>query len=833
MLSFSARGLLIALAAPFLVAALALAAASTATAQRAQKPPVPPDTGPPPKADRDRDKIFDDLEARLAGLAAGDRVSVIVTLDAPATEERVGLLERAVGQFAVSRRFSIIDGFAATVTKGQAQALARRAEVARVEENSPVRALNDGAQSAFGVSKARSDATSLDGDADGSAATYSKGDLVAAVIDTGIHTAHLDLDEGKVIAFKDFVNGQVAPYDDNGHGTHVAATIAGDGDARADLLYRGVAPAAALVGVKVLDANGGGTMANVTAALEWVVQNKDVYGIETVNLSLGASGCSDGTDATSQAVNSAHAAGLVVAVAAGNEGPGTCTIGSPGAASGALTVGAMADLARGGFAQASFSSRGPTADGRIKPDVSAPGVEIASAQTGTTSGYVEYSGTSMATPFTAGVALLMKDANAALTPGAVKDNIVATAIDWGRGGDNKTAGSTGHDIDYGAGRLDAYAALKAAGAPLTAAPAAPRHELREGSLPGTGAVVDYKLDVTDASFPIAATLIMPAIARGSASTPDFDLYLYGPSGSLVAASETVQRQENVGYTPTATGTYTLRVYSYSGTGSFFLDASAGLAVDGAAPTASSVSPADGATGVAAGTNVSVTFSEPMDTAGAQQAFSLVKAADGSSVSGAVSWSGNTLVFDPTSNLAAGAQYRAKVTTAAKDKAGNALASEKAWTFTVATTVTVYPSSTTVYAGSLRSGDASRLRVDDDGYFEVNSTTSGTRATDWYGRTTGVSNGLRSLSLTFKGKNSASCSQTVSVYNWTSGYWVQLDARTVGTSEVGLTLSPGGTLADYVSGSSGDGDVAVRVRCTRGDSVNFYASADLLRTVFTK
>jgi serine protease AprX len=696
--------------------------AAAATAQKTvQKVPV--------RADRDRDKVFDNLESRLAPLPPDAKRSVIVTLRAPATAARTSGLEADVGDFAIARRFTVIHGFAATVTKQQVQELAANPSVLRIEENSPVRALNDGAQASFGVAKARADAPSLDGDLDGNAEAYSPRDAVAAVIDTGIDAGHLDLDEGKVLAFKDFVNGRTGAYDDNGHGTHVAATIAGEGDARSDRLHRGVAPAAALVGVKVLDANGGGTMAGVTAAIDWVVQNRDAYGIEAINLSLGAAGCSDGTDATSQAVNRAEAAGIVVAAAAGNEGPGTCTIGSPGAAVGALTVGAMADTSAGGFRQAPFSSRGPTADGRIKPDVSAPGVDITSAQTGTTAGYVATSGTSMATPFVAGVALLMRDTNPSLTPQQVKSAVTSTALDWARGGNNRTAGTSGADIDYGAGRLDAYAALTAAGAPLAAPPAAPARRFFEGSLASSGASVDYKLDVADTRFPVAATLILPSISAGAAWSPDFDLYLYDPAGALVARAETVQRQEDVSFRPSATGTYTLRVRSYSGSGGYFVDTSGG--------------------------------------------------------------------------------------------------------FASTTTVTAFPSGTAIYSGTLRSGDASRLRADDNAYYEVNSTTSGTRAADWYAQVTGVPNSLRSLSITYRGKASQTTTQTVYVYNSTTGAWVQLDSRTVGTSEVGVTVAPGGTLADYVTGTSGDGSVYVRVRSTRGDGTSFFTSGDLLSITFTK
>ena len=814
------------------ILALVLAVALGVAAQPVQappggggKPPAADPPRPPVKADRDRNKIFDDLEARLARLAAGDNVGVIVLLRDPATPQRIDALLGKVGRFDVTHRFSIVNGFAATMTKGQVQALARQPEVVHVEENSIVRTFNDSAQQSFGVTKARADAPSLDGDADGAVGTYSKDDLVAAVIDTGIDPNHQDLNGGKVIAFKDYVNWRTSPYDDNGHGTHVAGTIAGD-------VMAGVAPAAALVGVKVLNAQGSGTAANITAAIDWVVQNKDVYGIEAINLSLGASGCANGTDTNSLAVNRAHDAGIVVAVAAGNEGPGTCTSGSPGAAAKALTVGAIADLGVNGFKQADFSSRGKTADGRIKPDVSAPGVTITSAASGTASGYANMSGTSMATPFVAGVALLMRDANPALSSQQVKDHVMATAVDWGRGGDNKTAGSTGADIDYGAGRLDAYAALKAGGAPINSPPAAPRHELREGSLSATGAAVDYPLTVTDTQFPIAATLLH-TYSGASATTPDFDLYLLNPSGTQVAAAQNLtERQEELGYKPTSTGTYTLRVRSYSGSGGFFVDISAGLGVDTTAPTITSVAPGDGATAVAANANVVVTFSEAMDTAATQGAFSLVRSGDGSRVSGAFSWSGNTMTFNPTADLAKGTEYTARVTTAAKDRAGNALAAENVWRFRTVTTVTSYPATTTIQTGSLRAGDAARLRSDDSVYYQVNSTTSGTRTSAWYGSFGGVSNGLVKLSITYNGRNSVSCTQTVAVWRWTDSTWVQLDSRSVGTTDVTVTKSPTGTLADYMSGTSGDGELRVRVRCTNSSS-SFYASGDLLRIVYDR
>src|SRR6185295_17290477 len=167
----------------------------------------------------------------------------------------------------------------------------------------------------------------------------------------------------------------------------------------------------------------------------------------------------------------------------------------------------------GGFFLASFSSRGLTADGRVKPDIVAPGVSITSVAANTTNGYTIYSGTSMATPFVAGVSLLMRDANPSLTPQQIKDAMTGTAEDWG---------PAGPDGDYGAGRLDAYAALRQVGAPLgSTGPALPKHSFSSGSLAGTGATADVTLNVTDTQFPIAATMIESGVSAGSSTTTNF------------------------------------------------------------------------------------------------------------------------------------------------------------------------------------------------------------------------------------------------------------------------------------------------------------------------
>jgi serine protease AprX len=517
--------------------------------------------------DRDRNKLFDDLEATIVGMTAGSTVDVLVALRAPASADRVAELEKHVGGFSTTRRFAIVDGFAATMTASQAEALALLPSVAHVELDSTQHLLNDGAQVSFGVTKARSEVPALDGDLDGNPGAYTPSDLVAAVVDSGIDANHLDLDGGKVVAFTDLVNGRTVPYDDNGHGTHVAATIAGDGDARADHLYHGVAPGAGLVGVKAFNAAGGCPTQNVIAAFEWVLANRDVYGIDAVNYSAGGLGCSDGTDLKSQAVTALVDAGVVVVVAAGNEGPGTCTVGSPAAAPAALTVGNVADTDAGGFALARDSSRGLTADGRVKPDVVAPGEDVTSAAANTANGYEPMRGTSMATPFVTGVALLMRDVDPSLTPQQVKDAMTSTAVDWG---------TPGPDGDYGVGRLDAYAALRTAGAALgLAGPEGPAHVFRSGTLAGKGDTFEHELSVTDLRFPIAASMTMASVTGATSANPDFDLYLLGPSGLQVASSATLSRQDGLSYSPTETGTYTVRVRSWAGSGPFFLDVSGG------------------------------------------------------------------------------------------------------------------------------------------------------------------------------------------------------------------------------------------------------------------
>jgi serine protease AprX len=543
--------------------------------------PEPEAAGAPRLLDLDGNKIFDNLDKVLGRAGPGERIPVIAVFDRQVAPAELGFL----GPFTVNHTYDNFPFLALSLRPAQVKALAAVPFVKQVELDEEVHIFMDTASHWFGVSKARTD-FGLTGDRDGAEKTYTKDDIVIAVLDTGIDPGHVDLDGGKIIAWKDYINGRSTPYDDHGHGTHCAGIAAGEGDGSS--AHRGVAPGAALVGLKVLNSSGSGSLSTITAAVDWCITNKDTYGIEIISMSLGSSESSDGTDSLSEAVNRAAAEGITCVVAAGNSGPATYTIGSPAAAADAVTVGAMADCGEEGFSLASFSSRGPTADGRIKPDLVAPGVAITAPDAGTTSGYVAKSGTSMATPFVAGTVALMLDADPSLTPAEVKSLLLSTAVDWG---------DAGKDIDYGAGRLDGYEVVRQAGGLTGTGPAVPDHQVMEASLSSKGDADWYDLEVTTTDYPVALTLIMDDWS--GSSDPDFDLYLYDPSGAEVDRSTGTSRQETIGVNPTTTGTYQVKVYSYAGSGPYTLDVSAGL---GAAPpppdeppAVSVVEPAEGAT----------------------------------------------------------------------------------------------------------------------------------------------------------------------------------------------------------------------------------------------
>jgi serine protease AprX len=509
--------------------------------------------------DSDGNRLADDLDAKLAK-ARNERIPVIVMLSKPPAADILSQLHKVAGAFDVRAEWELaLKGFAADLTEKQIRALSRNPLVERIDLDREVQAFMDTATQWTGVRQAWTD-WGVCGDRDGNPTSYSKNDVVICVIDTGIYTGHVDLDGGKVIGWKDYVNNRTTPYDDNGHGTHCAGIAAGTGEGNSS--YKGVAPGAALVGVKVLNSLGSGTTTNIINGVNWMISNKSTYGIRIGSMSLGSSGSSDGQDSLSTAVNNAVNNGITMCVAAGNSGPAKYTIGSPAAAANAITVGALYDPGEKGWVLAEFSSRGPTADNRTKPDICTPGRNITSVKANTTSSYTTMSGTSMACPFMAGVIALTLDADYSLTDSQVKNIIYASA-------NLKDFGPAGKDIDFGYGINLSYNAIKQAGGYSGSWSDGLSSSYDSGSLSGTGAYVDYTFSVTSTSGPIGITFIIPDWT----TSRDFDIYLYNPSGTQLASSIGTKRQEQILYQPTVTGTYRLRVWSYSGSGTYWFNKS--------------------------------------------------------------------------------------------------------------------------------------------------------------------------------------------------------------------------------------------------------------------
>jgi serine protease AprX len=286
-----------------------------------------------------------------------------------------------------------------------------------------------------------------------------------AVVDTGVKPV-ADL-AGRVIAGIDF-SSEDDPFEDGfGHGTFVAGLIAGNG-ASSNGAYKGVAPNANIVSIKIAGRDGAADVSHVLAAVQWAVSFKDDYGIRVLNLSLG-------TDSTqtyhlsplNSAVERAWDAGIVVTVSSSNAGPGAGTVTKPGDDPLVVTVGALDDNGspgRGDDVMAGFSGEGPTAaDGLNKPDLVAPGRSVIglrapgskidaaypSSRVGTA--YFKGSGTSFSTAVTSGSVALLLQREPALTPDQVKARLLSTAA----------AGPVGNVNVDGQGSLDTYAAAHA------------------------------------------------------------------------------------------------------------------------------------------------------------------------------------------------------------------------------------------------------------------------------------------------------------------------------------------------------------------------------------
>lgn len=261
-----------------------------------------------------------------------------------------------------------------------------------------------------------------------------------AILDTGIYS-HGDFGN-RIKVFRDFIYQKPGIYDDCGHGTHIAGIAAGDGSLSKEY-YRGIAPEASVIALKVLDYGGNGTVSNVMKGLTWIIENKDVYNIRVVNISVGtiSKEPADEECILVKAVNQVWDAGLVVCVAAGNNGPEPYSITTPGISRKVITVGSSDDnelVEVAGNMVSDYSGRGPSHSCVIKPDIIAPGSNIWSCRAmgrygvrGVKNAYVMKSGTSMSTPIVSGAAALLLSAHPGLSNGQVKRYLCESADDLG------------------------------------------------------------------------------------------------------------------------------------------------------------------------------------------------------------------------------------------------------------------------------------------------------------------------------------------------------------------------------------------------------------------
>jgi hypothetical protein len=361
--------------------------------------------------------------AATAVAAENESVRYIIEVDAPASSVlRHAMDKTAAGASALRsdvkariaavspeirtlREFThVVNGFCIEARRSHLAAVRNLAGVRRVVEDVKVSSLPVASAAA-----ASPVASPLVGVASG------KG-VKIGIIDTGIDYLHEALGGGFGAAYKvcggyDFVNNDSDPMDDNGHGTHVAGIIAGDSKT-----ITGMSSGASVYAYKALDAAGQGYMSTVIAALDRAVEDS----VKVINLSLGTS-AGDPDDILSQAVDRAAASGIVVVVAAGNAGE-YGSIGSPGAARGALTVGAVDSK----NVPASFSSKGPVQKNfGVKPEITAPGVSILSSKLG--GGYVSMSGTSMSAPYVASLAGALIELHPGWTGAQIRDAIIESS----------------------------------------------------------------------------------------------------------------------------------------------------------------------------------------------------------------------------------------------------------------------------------------------------------------------------------------------------------------------------------------------------------------------
>src|SRR4051794_19362466 len=408
----------------------------------------------PAGAQSHRARLSRDLAERLKGRVEAPTDIIVSGSDA--------ILDQIATRYGARLKKRLPGGAVLEATGGQIDAISQDPDVEHVSGNPTVYRMMAVTTEATGADQVWSGVAGLPG--------FAGRGVTVAVIDSGIanHSALRD----RVIVSKDFTDGRAAK-DEYGHGTHVAGIIAESGRDG----YAGMAPGVRIANLRVLGADGSGKTDAVIDAIEWAIANRERYGIRVINLSLGHPVFeSYRDDPLCQAAQRAVEAGILVVAAAGNFGktddgrPVVGGIVAPGNTPAVLTVGAIntrATAQRSDDLMATYSSRGPTLiDGVLKPEVVAPGNRIvAAAAAGSylaatypervvegagAYGYIELSGTSMATAVVSGAAALVLEARPTLTPSQVKIALQLTS--------SRLPGAG--LIEEGAGSLNVLAAVE-------------------------------------------------------------------------------------------------------------------------------------------------------------------------------------------------------------------------------------------------------------------------------------------------------------------------------------------------------------------------------------
>jgi len=402
-------------------------------------------------------KTSDDLLTPLLQPKTGKNTKLIVQLNGPLSLTLQTLISVLGGT--ITATFNNLDAFAVTIPETSLLQLSLLSNITYMSLDRPV-ALMGHISTTSGAEAVRTSGplgSTLDGTGVG-----------IAVLDSGVYVNHKSfeaLGAARVVVNKDFT-GERRTDDAFGHGSHVAAIAAGNGNI-SNGAYKGIAPNASLLNLRVLNSQGEGTTSGLLAAMDWLISNRVIYNVRVVNLSLGAAAIDSYlNDPICKAARKLVNAGVVVVAAAGNNGRNENNqkvygqIHSPGIEPSVITIGASNTFntdSRYDDGVTTYSSRGPTRgswsdtsglkhyDNLVKPDLVAPGNKIVSAEapgnllvtqhpeldmnvsTDPTRNMMQLSGTSMATPVVSGAVALMLQANPKLSPGLIKSILMYTA----------------------------------------------------------------------------------------------------------------------------------------------------------------------------------------------------------------------------------------------------------------------------------------------------------------------------------------------------------------------------------------------------------------------